>query len=171
MNGSPPGNDLHYRVGVDIGGTFTDIVLLGSDGSVATTKLSSTTDDYGRGIVAGLAELIEARGLPPEAIVEVIHGTTVATNAILEGKGARTALITTEGFRDVLEFRRIRIPQLYNLLYEKPPPLVPRRWRFEVKERIGPRGEVWEALDRTSVGAAVERIRAAEVEAVTIALL
>ena len=161
---------LTYRVGVDIGGTFTDIVLLGSDGSVATLKLSSTTDDYGRGIVDSLRELI-AKRLPPEALAEIVHGTTVATNAILESKGARTALITTEGFRDVLEFRRIRIPQLYNLFYEKPPPLVPRRLRFEVQERIGPRGEVWEPLQPESVTAAVERLRAANVEAVAITFL
>src|SRR5215211_3209974 len=111
-----------YRVGVDVGGTFTDIVLLGADGTVHTKKLSSTTDDYGRGIVAGLTELLDELALAPAAIEAVVHGTTVATNAILEGRGARTALLTTAGFRDVLEFRRIRVPMLYNLLYEKPKP-------------------------------------------------
>src|SRR5205085_262144 len=143
--------NIRYRVGVDIGGTFTDIVLLGGDGSINTKKVSSTTDDYGRGIVTGLAELFDELKISPKAIDEVVHGTTVATNAILEGRGARTALITTAGFRDVLEFRRIRVPMLYNLFYEKPPPLVPRRLRFEVAERIGPRGEIRQPLDRQSV--------------------
>src|SRR5436305_4187056 len=92
---------LRYRVGVDVGGTFTDVVLLGADGSVWTKKVSSTTDDYGRGIVAGLLELFDEAGVAPAAVEAVVHGTTVATNAILEGRGARTALITTAGFRDV----------------------------------------------------------------------
>ena len=125
---------IRYRVGVDIGGTFTDIVLLGSDGSIATRKIPSTTDDYGLGIMAGLLELFEERSLAPSTVEGLVHGTTVATNAILEGKGATTALITTEGFRDVLELRRIRIPQLYNLFFEKPAALVPRRLRFEAEE-------------------------------------
>jgi N-methylhydantoinase A len=100
-----------------------------------------------------------------------VHGTTVATNAILEGRGARTALITTEGFRDVLELRRIRVPVLYDLFWEKPPPLVPRRLRFEVAERIGPRGEVWRELDPDSLRCAIEAVRRAGVEALAICLL
>jgi N-methylhydantoinase A len=160
-----------YRVGVDVGGTFTDIVLLGADGSIHTKKVSSTTDDYGRAIVAGLAELFDELEIAPDAVAAVVHGTTVATNAILEGRGARTALLTTAGFRDVLEFRRIRVPVLYNLLYEKPPPLVPRRLRFEVAERIGPRGEIRRPLDPDTVASAIERIRAANVQAVAITLL
>jgi N-methylhydantoinase A len=160
-----------YRAGVDVGGTFTDIVLLGADGSIHTRKVPSTADDYGRGVVAGLAELFDAHGIAPSAVETVVHGTTAATNAILEGRGARTALLTTAGFRDVLEFRRIRVPMLYNLLYEKPPPLVPRRFRFEVVERIGPRGEVRRPLDRDSVADAIERVRAADVQAVAITLL
>jgi len=136
-----------FRVGVDIGGTFTDLVLVGDDGTLATRKVSSTPPDYAEGIVAGLSGLLAEAGVRPSAVVEVVHGTTVATNAILEGRGARTALITTEGFRDVLDLRRIRVPALYDLFWEKPPPLVPRRLRFEVAERIGPRGEVWRPLD------------------------
>src|SRR5207237_9148054 len=107
-------------------------------------------------------------GVSPAAVVEVIHGTTVATNAILEGRGARTALITTEGFRDVLELRRIRVPKLYDLFWEKPPPLVPRRRRFEVAERIGPRGDVWRPLDEPSVVRAIEAVRDREVAALAI---
>src|SRR5437016_5519189 len=143
-----------YRLGVDIGGTFTDLVLVGDDGSLATRKVSSTPPDYADGIVDGLRALLADAGVPPAAVVEVVHGTTVATNAILEGRGARTALITTEGFRDVLELRRIRVPTLYDLFWDKPPPLVPRRRRFEVAERIGPRGELWRPLDEGSLGCA-----------------
>src|SRR6516164_788336 len=142
---------IRYTLGVDIGGTFTDIVLQGSDGSIATKKILSTADDYAKGIMAGVSEVLQELTVAPTAIDGVVHGTTVATNAILEGKGAKTALITTAGFRDILELRRIRIPQLYNLFYEKPAPLVPRRLRFEVPERIGPQGEIDLPLDEERV--------------------
>ena len=100
-----------------------------------------------------------------------MHASTVASNTILEGRGARTALVTTEGFRDVLEMRRLRIPVLYDIQYEVPPPLVPRRLRYEVRERLGPRGETWVELDEESVRDAARQIRDQEVEAVAIALL
>jgi N-methylhydantoinase A/oxoprolinase/acetone carboxylase beta subunit len=105
-----------FRVGVDIGGTFTDIVFLGEDGRRLTKKVSSTVDNYATAIVDGLAELIRERGLDEAEIVELLHGTTVASNAILELKGARTGLITTKGFRDVLEIRTLRMPRLYDLM-------------------------------------------------------
>ena len=162
---------VRYRIGVDIGGTFTDIVVLGMDGSVRTRKVSSTPEDYGLGIVAGITEILDDTGIAAHDIDGVVHATTVATNTILELKGARTALITTRGFRDVLEMRRLRIPELYNLQYEKPPPLVPRRLRFEVAERLGGGGEVWEELDEDSVRAVAEKVRAAGVEALAICLL
>ena len=160
-----------YRIGVDIGGTFTDVVLLGMDGSVRTRKVSSTPEDYGLGIVAGITEVLDDAGIGPDRIDGVVHATTVATNTILEFKGARTALITTRGFRDVLELRRLRIPELYNLQYEKPPPLVPRRLRFEVAERLGGGGQVWEELEEGSVRAAAENVRDAGAEALAICLL
>lgn len=164
-------NSIRFRVGVDIGGTFTDIVLLGSDGSIATRKVPSTPDDYGRGIITGLKELLQAFNLSSTAIEGVVHATTVATNSILEGKGAKTALITTQGFRDVLEMRRIRIPELYNLFYDKPIPLVPRRFRYEVEERMGPRGDVWRHLNESSVRDAITKVQKAGVEALAICLL
>jgi len=160
-----------YRAGVDIGGTFTDIVVLGSRGSVHIKKLASTPDDYGRGIVAGLKELLGEIGASAEQLDGVVHATTVATNTVLEDKGAKTGLITTAGFRDVLEIRRIRIPELYNLDYEKPKTLVSRRLRREVIERMGPRGEVRIALDEASVIRAAEFLRDEGVQAVAIALL
>ena len=160
-----------FRVGVDIGGTFTDIVVLGSDGSALTRKVSSTPDDYGRGIMEGLEAVFRDGGIDPGEVDGIVHATTVATNAVLENQGADTGLITTEGFRDVLEIRRCRIPDMYNLDYEKPPPLVPRRLRREVRERMGPRGEVRIPLDEESAYRAAERLRDEEVEAVAISLL
>jgi N-methylhydantoinase A len=168
-SGATPGRG--YRIGVDIGGTFTDVVLMEADGTLSRHKLSSTPDDYGRAILVGIRALLAERALDPDDSEEIVHGTTVATNAILEHKGARTALVTTRGFRDVLELRRIRIPELYNLFYEKPEPLVPRRLRFEVDERIGPHGETIEPLSKASVTYAIERLRTSGVEAVAVCLL
>jgi N-methylhydantoinase A len=160
-----------YRLGVDIGGTFTDVVLLGSDGTLRTRKVLSTPDDYAQGVLAGAVSLLEAAGVAPVEVSGVVHATTVASNTVLEGRGARTALITTEGFRDVLEMRRLRIPVMYDLQYDKPSPLVPRRRRLEVAERMGPRGDVWRALDAPSVHAAANALRREDVDAVAICLL
>ena len=143
------------RIAADIGGTFTDIALLCDDGTVATRKVPSTPADYAQGVLAGLRDLATSRGLALADIGEVLHGCTVATNTILEGKGARTGLLTTRGFREVLEFRRIRIPRLYDPLYVKPEPLAPRNLRLEVDERTGPRGEIITPLDEPSVTAAI----------------
>jgi N-methylhydantoinase A len=169
--GNSHATDGGYRLGVDIGGTFTDVVLLGADGTMRTRKVLSTPDDYARGVVAGAVAVLEAAGVAPEQVTGVVHATTVASNTVLEGRGARTALITTEGFRDVLEMRRLRIPVMYDLQYDKPAPLVPRRRRFEVAERMGPRGDAWRGLDRDSVYAAAEAIRRDEVDSVAIAFL
>jgi len=160
-----------YWIGIDTGGTFTDVVVGGSDGSCATRKVPSTSDDYGRAMLSAVLDILDTLKLAPAQVERVVHGTTVATNAILERKGAKTALVTTKGFRDVLELRRIRIPVLYNLAYEKPPPLVPRRLRFEVTERLSSEGEVLEPLDSGSVEAVIDGIRAAGVEAAAVCLL
>ncbi len=111
------------RIGADIGGTFTDIVFLDGDGSVRTAKVSSTPDDYARAISDTVAAYLADTTTSPAEVVEINHGTTVATNAILERKGARVGLLTTEGFRDVLEIRRVRLPVLYDLEWENR-----RRW-------------------------------------------
>ena len=128
-----------YRLGVDIGGTFTDVVLLGGDGTMRTRKTLSTPDDYAQGVIDGALGLLEAVGVAPSEVSAVVHATTVASNTVLEGRGARTALITTEGFRDVLEMRRLRIPVMYDLQYDKPSPLVPQAAALEIGERMGPR--------------------------------
>src|SRR5690349_1166703 len=112
-----------WRVGVDIGGTFTDIVLFGSDGTVHTKKISSSSENYAKPILDGLNEVFGESGIAPEVLDEIRHGTTVASNAILEHKGAKVGLITTKGFRDVLEIRTLRMPRLYDMAWEKPPPL------------------------------------------------
>jgi N-methylhydantoinase A len=158
-----------YRAGVDIGGTFTDIVLLDEDGGRYTKKVSSTVDDYARAIVDGLSELLAEIG--GGRIVELLHGTTVASNAILEHKGAKTGLITTRGFRDVLEIRNLRMPRLYDMSWTKPPPLVERRWRVEVDERINARGEIDTPLDEASVEKAAKFLLAEGVEAIAVCLL
>jgi N-methylhydantoinase A len=160
-----------FRVGVDIGGTFTDIVFLGEDGRRLTKKVSSTVDNYATAIVDGLAELIRERGLDEAEIVELLHGTTVASNAILELKGARTGLITTKGFRDVLEIRTLRMPRLYDLSWTKPPPLVERHLRVEVDERIDAKGEVERPLAEADVARAVEKLIDEGVEAIAVCLI
>ena len=134
-------------------------------------KVSSTPDDYSRGIAEGVAAALEDCGAAPDDLVSVVHATTVATNTILEQKGARTGLITTRGFRDVLEMRRLRIPVMYDLQYEKPPPLVPRRMRREVDERIGPDGAVRRRLDAASLDGAISDLRREGAEAVAVSLL
>ncbi|MBV8840860.1 MAG: hydantoinase/oxoprolinase family protein, partial [Alphaproteobacteria bacterium] len=148
------------RVGVDIGGTFTDIVVLGSDGAIHTKKVSSSVDDYARAIVDGLNELFAETALSGGAIEEIRHGTTVASNAILEHKGARVGLITTKGFRDVLEIRTLRMPRLYDLTWVKPPPLVERYLRQVVDERIDHRGNIERALAIADAERAVDALLA-----------
>ena len=160
-----------YRIGVDIGGTFTDLVLLAQDGSVSTRKLPTSPDNHGRVVVDGMASLLDGLRLTPDRLAEIVHGTTVATNAILEGKGARTGLLTTRGFRDVLEIRRIRSPELYNLMYEKPAPLVPRRHRLEVDERINHLGEVVRELDLAQAEQALRQLAQAGIESLSICFL
>jgi N-methylhydantoinase A len=152
-------------VGVDTGGTFTDFVLF-EDDRVRVHKVLSTPARPADAILQGLADL----GIDRDVDV-VVHGSTVATNAVLEQKGARTGLITTAGFRDVLEIGRQNRPKLYDLRQQKPPPLVPRDLRLEVPERLDERGRVLVPLDEEAVREAIERLRQAGVEAVAVCLL
>lgn len=160
-----------YRVGVDIGGTFTDIVLLGSDSTLHTKKISSSVDNYAQAIVEGLAEVFQESGLGGRAIEEIRHGTTVASNAIIEHKGARVGLITTKGFRDVLEIRTLRMPRLYDMAWTKPEPLVERYLRKVVDERIDASGRVERALDPEDAERQVEALLAERVETIAVCLL
>jgi len=160
------------RVGIDIGGTFTDIVCIEPDGTVTTCKVSSSVDDYSRSIGESLPGIIQSRGQKTSAVREIIHGTTVATNAILEQRGAKTALITTKGFRDVLELRRIRMPELYNWNWDKPPDLVERRFRREVNERIDARGAIVTPLDLDQTRSLVDEILATDgIESLAVCLI
>ncbi|MDP6787470.1 MAG: hydantoinase/oxoprolinase family protein [Rhodospirillales bacterium] len=160
-----------FRVGVDIGGTFTDIVFLGADGRIHTKKVPSSVDDYARAIIAGIDEVFAETGLVADDVREIRHGTTVASNAILEHSGARTGLITSEGFRDILEIRTLRMPRLYDLTWEKPPPLVERYLRVVVDERVSTRGEVQKALDAADAERAVDKLLAEDVEAISVCLI
>jgi N-methylhydantoinase A len=154
------------RVGVDVGGTFTDVVLHRADGRVAVRKLLSTPPSYDRAVVDAVGALAG-----DTTVSEVIHGTTVATNAVLERRGSLTALVTTAGFRDVLELRRLRIPHMYDLFWRKPAPLVARRLRFEVNERVTADGSVLRPLDEDECRALASRLRDAEVESVAVCFL
>jgi N-methylhydantoinase A len=156
---------VRIRLGVDVGGTFTDLVAL-RDGRIVTAKVPSTPRDQSAAVLAAFASC----GLSPEAIGIFAHGTTVATNTLLERSGARTALVTTEGFRDVLEIGRQNRPSLYDLKRGRPASLVPRELRFTVRERMGPEGVVV-PLDDDDLARVVGALAAARVEAVAVCLL
>ena len=160
-----------YRVGVDIGGTFTDVVLLDDGGNVISKKISSSVEDYALAIVEGLESVFARHGVAPGEVAEIMHGTTVASNAILELAGARVGLVTSKGFRDVLELRNLRMPRLYDLTWEKPPPLVERYLRVVVDERVNAAGEVVRPLAREDARRAVRRLLGEGVEAIAICLV
>ena len=160
------------KLGVDVGGTFTDVALWDEDSRrLAALKLPSLPADPAEGILAGIRAILERDGVAPGAVAFVAHGTTVATNALLEKKGARTALITTRGFRDLLEIARQKRPDLYDLQADTPAPLVPRDFRFEVRERLLADGTVLEKLRREDVTAAVDAIGSKLVEAIAVCFL
>jgi N-methylhydantoinase A len=158
-------------LGVDIGGTFTDIILLRSDGRLFSKKVLSTPEDYSKAIETGILDLLAEVRLPASSIAEFAHGTTVATNAIIERKGVRVAIVTTKGFRDVLEIGRFRSPRLYDMNYRKPDPLVERRLRLEVRERVMSDGTVLAPPNEEDLDAAARVIRDSEVDAVAICFL
>ncbi len=139
-----------WRVGIDTGGTFTDVVAA-RDGEVRRGKVASTPPTFDDGVLAALA----AVGLEPTDILLLAHGTTVTTNAVITKTGARTGLLTTRGFRDVLELRRHDSDELYDILWDPPPPLVPRRHRYEIRERVDYRGRTLTPLDEDDVRRAV----------------
>lgn len=159
------------RIGVDIGGTFTDIVARRDDGSIHIEKVLSSVDDYSLSIVEGIRRILRRAGAGAGAVLEVVHGTTVATNAILERKGAHTALLMTRGFRDVLDIRNSRRPDMYNIHWVKPAPLVERYLRLEVDERLDAEGRVLRPLALDSVDRAIEVLRRERVESVAVCLL
>ena len=161
----------NFSLGVDIGGTFTDIVLLRADGELFSKKVLSTPGDYSIAIEEGVADLMRGAGLRGNQIAELAHGTTVATNAIIERRGASVALITTNGFRDVLELGRFRSPRLYDLTYRKPEPLIERRLRFEVSERCDADGNILQPLDEAELGPIADAIERENVQAIALCFI
>lgn len=161
-------NDI--RVGVDIGGTFTDVALQHPAG-LSTCKILTSYDQPDQAILDGILKAADQAGIGPGDIAQVIHGTTLVTNSLIERRGAKTAFITTEGFRDVIEMRSENRFEQYDLNLNLPEPLVPRQDRFTLNERMGPGGEVLLALDRDEVAAMVGRIRAGGFESVAIGLI
>lgn len=163
-------NDTH-ALGIDIGGTFTDLVVYDrSTGRIAKGKELTTPDDPSRGVLTGLKKLLDG-GIAPESLYRIVHATTLFTNALIERKGARTGLITTNGFRDVLEIGRERKYELYDLFIAMPKPLAPRDLRLEVSERMGPDGAVITPLDEDDLLAKVQTLVDKKVEAVAIVFL
>ena len=166
----PQSSSRSVRVGIDIGGTFTDLVL-SRDGALYVNKTSTTPADPADAVIDGLTGLLARLGVDAADVAEVVHGTTVGSNTILQKTGALTGLITTAGFRDVLEIGRIRTPDMYDLTWEKPEPLAPRRFRREVAERIGADGAVVTPLDPAAVAAVGRALQAEGVAAVAICFI
>jgi N-methylhydantoinase A len=163
---------MTLSLGIDIGGTFTDLVAFDpATGQAFIWKESTTPDDPARGVLAGAKRLLETHGIAPASIGRVVHATTLFTNALIERKGARTGLLTTAGFRDVLEIGRERKYELYDLFIEMPKPLVPRPWRREVRERIAADGTVDMPLDVDGALREVEALVAAGVESLAVVFL
>ena len=164
-----------YRVGVDVGGTFTDLVAIDDDGRIITAKSASTPEDQSVGVLAGLELLAGSLGIERAALLaatdRIVHGTTVATNALLERKGATLGLLTTEGHRDVLEMREGLKDDRYALRQPAPEPLVPRYLRLPVRERIRADGTVDTPLVRASLRSAIRTLAAAQIEAVAVCYL
>ncbi|MEM7024772.1 MAG: hydantoinase/oxoprolinase family protein, partial [Pseudomonadota bacterium] len=160
---------MSWRIGVDSGGTFTDVCLFDEAGGIRVWKVPSTPRDPSEAIAGGIARALEEYGEAPVAYFG--HGTTVATNALIQGRGVATGLITTDGFRDLLEIARQKRPSLYDLQCDKPTPLVPRRRRLEVAERLRHDGRIETPLDEAAVRAAAYRLKEEGVEAVAIGFL
>ncbi|RWR48290.1 hydantoinase/oxoprolinase family protein [Sinirhodobacter ferrireducens] len=161
-----------WTIGVDVGGTFTDLCAIESgSGRIALNKVSSTPANPAEAIIAGLDALAQKAGFDLGDVRAIGHGTTVATNALIQRTGAKVAMVTTRNFRDLVEIGRQIRPKMYDLKADFPPPLAPRHLRFEVSERVGADGAVVEPLDMDSVDAVIEALRAEEVEAVAIAFL
>jgi N-methylhydantoinase A len=159
------------RLAIDIGGTFTDIALDANDGTIASTKVLTTRSSPETGVVEGVTQLLAERGLAPSSVGLILHGTTLATNAIIERKGAPTALIATQGFRDVLEIGYEDRYDQYDLTIEKPRPLIPRDLRFTVPERVAVDGSVLLPLDEDAVRALIPRIEAAGVKSLAVCFI
>ena len=156
-----------WIVGCVTGGTFTDFFAVSDTGEARVTKVPSTPPTFDIGVVEGL----QALGIAPADVAAIFHGTTVTTNAVITKRGAPSALVTTLGFRDVLEIRRANREELYDILWDPPAPLIPRRHRLEVVERVNYRGDVLTPLDEQSVRDVARKIRARDLRSVAVCLI
>jgi N-methylhydantoinase A len=163
---------MTWRLGIDIGGTFTDVAMVEEGtGRIVVAKVPSTTANLADGVMNGIRSVLARGGVEPSAITLMSHATTVVTNALLEQKGGRTGFITTRGFRDLLELRRSSKADLYDLFQDGPALLIPRRWCFEITERVDAQGDVVLALAEGEIPALVETIREAKLEAIAVSLM
>ncbi|HEY4928230.1 MAG TPA: hydantoinase/oxoprolinase family protein [Acidimicrobiales bacterium] len=166
---------MHYRIGIDVGGTFTDCVLLRPDGSVVLEKAPTTPEDQSRGVLAGLSQLAAAEGISVEVLAAgtrtIVHGTTTGDNTMIQMSGATTGLLVTEGFRDEIEFRRCYKEEIWDPAFPPPVPIARRRVRLEVPERMTAEGEVETPLDEEAVRKATARLRAFGVTSIAVAFL
>ncbi|MBU3060472.1 hydantoinase/oxoprolinase family protein [Nocardia sp. NEAU-G5] len=160
-----------WRIGADIGGTFTDVIALGPDARVVPMKVLSTPPDFENGVITGVTTALTEADIEAGQVAALLHATTVATNAILEMDGARTALVTTKGFRDVLELGRLRRPLLYDLSWKKPTPLARRRYRYELDQRIHADGQVDRPVDDRELVALADRMATDDIEAIAVCLI
>ena len=163
---------MAWRLGIDIGGTFTDVAIVNEvTGGIGVVKVPTTPGDFAQGVLNGVGKALASGPVDPSAVALLAHGTTVVTNALLERKGARCGFIATRGFRDLLELRRSSKASLYDLLQDGPDILVPRRFRFEITERIDAQGDVVLPLAEDEIPDLIEAIRGADLEAVSVSLL
>jgi len=163
---------MAWRVGVDIGGTFTDVAMVDeATGRIGIAKVLTTPHDFGEAVIDGIRQGLKRETIEASDVSLLAHATTVVTNALLEHKGARAGIVTTRGFRDVLELRRSARADLYDLFQDGPAVLVPRRWRFEITERIDAQGAVVTPLAENEIDGLVAEIQAAKLEAVAVCFL
>lgn len=156
------------RMSIDIGGTFTDLVAVDEDtGKILLGKDPTTPEDFAKGVM----NAIDKSDADPQSISQFVHGTTVVINALTERSGQKTALITTKGFRDVLEIQRANRPDMYNLFYRKPKPFVPRRYRFEVSERLNSKGEELKKLDEKAVRKVAQTCKEKELSSIAVCFI
>jgi N-methylhydantoinase A len=163
---------MAWRIGVDIGGTFTDVAVVDdASGRIGAAKTLTTPRDFATGVLEALGSAMRDHGIAPRDVGLLCHATTVVTNALLEGKGARVGLVATRGFRDVLELRRSSRGDLYDLFQDPPAALMPRRRRFEITERIGADGQIVTPLTETDIDALIAELEAARPESIAVSLL
>jgi len=163
---------MAWRIGVDIGGTFTDVALVDTgNGRIGVAKVPSTPADLAEGVLTALTQAMRRYAVAPAEVELLSHATTVVTNALLEEKGARAAFITTRGFRDLLELRRSARADLYDLFQDGPATLIPRRRRFEITERVGADGSVATPLAETEIDGLIDALKSARVTSIAVSLL